>query len=189
MPRARYVPKWRKGHKQACRLGHALTPENIVGNRQCRICARGNSQRYKAKVRQAKNPNLRVGALRKLKLFCSNGHPRSMRRPGRHDCAQCRRTTNPPRPRRTPEELRTQRQKWEATRRAKKSGRFVEVVNRQVVFDRDKGVCGICHTPVDPTRYEVDHVVPLAAGGEHSYANAQLAHPTCNRRKWAKVAA
>jgi 5-methylcytosine-specific restriction endonuclease McrA len=34
----------------------------------------------------------------------------------------------------------------------------------------------------------LDHIVPLARGGEHSYANTQPAHPTCNRRKGAKVA-
>lgn len=55
------------------------------------------------------------------------------------------------------------------------------------VFARDAGVCGICSQPVDPARYEIDHVVPLARGGEHTYANVQVAHPTCNRHKGARM--
>jgi 5-methylcytosine-specific restriction endonuclease McrA len=31
----------------------------------------------------------------------------------------------------------------------------------------------------------IDHVIPLARGGEHSYANAQAAHGPCNMRKGA----
>lgn len=55
---------------------------------------------------------------------------------------------------------------------------------------RDGWVCGLCLGPIDwrvrgdhylePT---VDHVVPITAGGEHSMANAQLAHWTCNAAK------
>lgn len=36
--------------------------------------------------------------------------------------------------------------------------------------------------------FTLDHVVPLARGGEHSYRNVKLAHPLCNSRKGAKVA-
>lgn len=34
---------------------------------------------------------------------------------------------------------------------------------------------------------EVDHVIPLAAGGEHSYMNTALACATCNRKKAASL--
>jgi 5-methylcytosine-specific restriction endonuclease McrA len=36
-------------------------------------------------------------------------------------------------------------------------------------------------------RFHVDHVVPLARGGEHSYANTQPACPPCNMSKGARV--
>jgi 5-methylcytosine-specific restriction endonuclease McrA len=55
---------------------------------------------------------------------------------------------------------------------------------------RDGWICGLCLGPIDwrirgdhylePT---VDHVMPITAGGEHSMANAQLGHWTCNAAK------
>lgn len=55
-----------------------------------------------------------------------------------------------------------------------------EIVRRKVVFERDGGICQLCDQPVDPADFHVDHIVPLAAGGEHSYANVWLTHPRCN---------
>lgn len=74
-------------------------------------------------------------------------------------------------------------------RRARKLAAFVDDVKRAVVFERDEGICGICGTPVDPKRFHVDHIIALAKGGEHSYANVQLAHPACNHRKGDRAAA
>lgn len=77
-----------------------------------------------------------------------------------------------------------------ARRRARERAAFVEDVDRAVVFARDDWTCQICMEPLDrdavhpealsPT---VDHVVPLARGGEHSYANVQAAHFRCNLLK------
>lgn len=77
----------------------------------------------------------------------------------------------------------------ETARRARKRAAFVEKVFRQKLFERDQGICGICGQPVDPKRYHVDHIVPLIKGGEHSYANTQIAHPRCNSAKGARVLA
>lgn len=75
-------------------------------------------------------------------------------------------------------------------RRARLVGAFVEDVDARVVFERDGGICGICFKPVDPAlpwphRFSktLDHVIPLARGGTHEYANVQLAHASCNARK------
>lgn len=74
------------------------------------------------------------------------------------------------------------------TRRARKNEVFVEVIDPLVVFDRDGGICGICLKPVDrKSPWEVDHIVPISKGGAHSYANVQLSHRRCNRKKHAKV--
>ena len=80
--------------------------------------------------------------------------------------------------------------------RARLLGAFVEDVDRVTVWERDNGICGICGKPVDPTlpwpekfSMTLDHVVPLARGGEHSYANAQIAHAICNSRKNDRLAA
>jgi len=71
--------------------------------------------------------------------------------------------------------------------RARKLDAFVEDVDRQVVFDRDKGICGICKLPVDRGDFHVDHVLPLTKGGKHSYTNVQLAHSKCNLLKSDKI--
>jgi 5-methylcytosine-specific restriction endonuclease McrA len=71
-------------------------------------------------------------------------------------------------------------------RRARKLKAFVEDVDLAVVFTRDKGICGICSLPVDPDNWHLDHVVPLARGGEHSYENTQVSHPSCNQQKGAR---
>ena len=51
-------------------------------------------------------------------------------------------------------------------------------------------VCGICQEPIDRTlRYPepmcatIDHIVPLAKGGEHVWKNCQPAHLKCNEDK------
>src|SRR5688572_6836012 len=74
------------------------------------------------------------------------------------------------------------------TRLAIKKRVFVEVVDPQVVFERDNGVCGICRKAVEMTsNWEIDHIMPMSKGGAHSYANVQLSHRKCNRAKAAKV--
>lgn len=72
----------------------------------------------------------------------------------------------------------------QAARRAATKGVVVqEHVERSVVFERDGGLCGICGDPVLTDDWHMDHVVPLALGGEHSYANVQVSHPACNLSK------
>jgi len=69
-------------------------------------------------------------------------------------------------------------------------------VNRQAVFKRDGWICQLCGQPVDrtasvpdPLAATIDHVVPLAKGGEHNDANAQCAHFMCNCLKSDSLAA
>ena len=75
----------------------------------------------------------------------------------------------------------------ELNRRARKHANFVEEVDPAIVLSDHAGLCGICGSPVDPADFHVDHIVPLAKGGEHSYANTQAAHPACNLRKGARI--
>ena len=53
--------------------------------------------------------------------------------------------------------------------------------------DRDGTICGICSTNVDMTlefpntmRASVDHIIPVASGGDNDPENLQLAHLHCN---------
>lgn len=87
-----------------------------------------------------------------------------------------------------PEVARNKNRRCHTKRRAVLKGVFVEPVNHQVVFDRDKGRCGICKKPVArDSNWEIDHVIPVSRGGAHAYANVQLAHAACNRRKSDKL--
>lgn len=61
-----------------------------------------------------------------------------------------------------------------------------------VIFDdilvRDLGLCGICGEPIMETTIELDHIIPLSRNGTHEPDNVQIAHRSCNRRKYTKVA-
>ena len=83
-----------------------------------------------------------------------------------------------------PEVRRAYRRKSEAKRRALKKGACVENVDPAVVLKRDGGICGICREPITG-EWHLDHIVPLARGGEHSYLNTQASHPFCNMSKGA----
>lgn len=63
----------------------------------------------------------------------------------------------------------------------------VQFVSYEKVIVDSGGVCGICKQPLDTDEIEIDHIIPLAKGGAHTYENVQATHPFCNRRKGAKM--
>jgi len=69
-----------------------------------------------------------------------------------------------------------------------------EPINARKVFTRDKFRCQLCSRKVirgggyHPLQATVDHIVPLALGGNHKYANVQTACQQCNTNKGATVA-
>lgn len=67
---------------------------------------------------------------------------------------------------------------------------FIENVSYETLYERDGGICQICGLPViketcadDNWSGTIDHIIPISAGGEHSYENCQLAHRVCNSLK------
>lgn len=75
-------------------------------------------------------------------------------------------------------------------RDARKRGQWIEDVSPIAVYVRDEWACKLCGDPLDrgavvphPLAPTVDHVIPLARGGEHSMVNVQAAHFLCNSRK------
>jgi 5-methylcytosine-specific restriction endonuclease McrA len=60
---------------------------------------------------------------------------------------------------------------------------YVEDVDRMTVYGRDEGHCRGCSKPVPFSEVEIDHVIPMSRGGEHSYCNVQTLCGTCNRVK------
>lgn len=79
--------------------------------------------------------------------------------------------------------------------RARKQGANCERVEPLIVLRRDRWRCQLCgiSTPkrlrgtIKPNAPEVDHIVALAAGGEHSYRNVQCACRKCNLSKGVKA--
>jgi hypothetical protein len=74
--------------------------------------------------------------------------------------------------------------------RAERFGVEYEVVIRSKVFERDEWTCGICNEPVDrlvtypnPMSVSLDHIMPMCAGGTHTYDNVQCSHLHCNVTK------
>lgn len=75
-------------------------------------------------------------------------------------------------------------------KRARKFGVAYEWVNRKKVFERDDYLCGICgdrtdpdSEPCSPQYPTLDHVLPMALGGGHTYGNVQCACFECNWKK------
>jgi len=88
---------------------------------------------------------------------------------------------------RDPEGYRMTRRLWTALRRAKIRGRTIEKVSLERIMARDSMRCHICKTKVRREDLEFDHVIPIAAGGEHTESNIAVSHGHCNRRKSSKV--
>ena len=66
------------------------------------------------------------------------------------------------------------RKRWTALRRAR-------------LFDAHKGLCHICGLKIDAVRegFEVEHVIPLALGGDDDEGNCRPAHVACHKDKTA----
>lgn len=55
---------------------------------------------------------------------------------------------------------------------------------RRFLYDRDRGICGICREPVPFGQgMDIDHVVQLADGGSDAPSNLRITHAACNRRR------
>lgn len=84
----------------------------------------------------------------------------------------------------------TRRSRRHYRERARRAGVEYEPVHKALVFERDRWRCGLCRTKVDPElRYphpmsaSLDHILPMALGGGHTYANVHLTHLRCNLDK------
>lgn len=82
----------------------------------------------------------------------------------------------------------------EAYRDRRRGAQGPEPIFRRKVFERDGWTCRLCRKPVDrdaevphAKAATVDHILPLALGGEHVYSNVQTAHFMCNSVKSANV--
>lgn len=67
------------------------------------------------------------------------------------------------------------REQW---RRIKREGRLL-----MAIYERDKGLCGLCGLPVPAEEMSIDHIIPIRKAGTNEPDNLQLAHVRCNQSK------
>lgn len=73
----------------------------------------------------------------------------------------------------------------ESRRRARMKGVRVVRFDRAAIIARDGGRCHLCGTRCRPSEIELDHLVPLSAGGDHAPENVAVACRSCNRSRGA----
>ena len=59
-------------------------------------------------------------------------------------------------------------------------------ITRSGLIERDGPECPYCGEI--PSKYTIDHVLPVSRGGTHTWDNVVLACMPCNRRKWNRTA-
>lgn len=161
----------------ACKLCMKVSrrrPEVVAANR--RRCAaykkteagRAADHRGHAKYRKTA----------KGKLTAAAGAAR-FRASGGHDAMLLRWQSRPE----VKAKLRESCRRYQATKRAV----TVEVVSPSAVWERDGGLCWMCCEPVTLLKMQIDHVVPISRGGEHSYANCKTSCRRCNLHKGSKL--
>ena len=122
---------------------------------------------------------------------------------GKQDwCKACAKRYKGPWRKENAEEIRQYNHEYDAIHKEEKSARSskrrailagakrVETVTVKAVYQRDKGICQICHErvppklrPPHPESASRDHVIPVSKGGDHSFQNIVLAHLKCNVEK------
>ena len=94
--------------------------------------------------------------------------------------------------------MRAMRRSGRARRRRRERKLTYKAIPLKELIERDGGICQICGDPVDTAdgwydQYNifhvgrnyptVDHITPLACGGDNTWDNVQLAHQHCNSAK------
>jgi 5-methylcytosine-specific restriction endonuclease McrA len=76
------------------------------------------------------------------------------------------------------------RRNWDHRRRVRMNAGFIEPVNiERIVMETE---CVYCGSEISPSTLHIDHVVPIALGGEHSERNLVASCRRCNTAKGSK---
>ncbi len=183
------VVRWRAGHrdsfKRSRRKSYARHKDSYLARRRSYVAARREKERERARARYAAN-KLRTLARQKAYRADERRKEQARLKTAAWRVANTERAREASR--RYQKEHPEAAHKSTSTRRARKIEAFVEAVDPLVVFERDKGRCGVCRKPVKPeSKWHVDHVIPLVRGGAHCYDNVQLTHARCNQSKHAQL--
>jgi hypothetical protein len=189
--RRRHRPSHRVGNLRKCHACQAEFVNRVGGRRYCDACS------FRQQCEQCAGP---VKSRDRRVRFCSPGCSAASRAARHPDCAEA--SCEKPSLRRgfckhharmrfpSPSDLahaRKRNQMKNHARRGRVRAPDAEQIDRDVVGDRDGWKCGICRRKVDRTKAyphprspSVDHVIPQAEGGPHTYANVRIAHLSCN---------
>ena len=61
------------------------------------------------------------------------------------------------------------------------------VARRRLIWERDKGMCYMCHSQLSLDKIELDHLMPVAFGGSSSDTNLAVACQKCNRARGTRI--
>lgn len=205
LPAKRYQGNPRKWCSEACRVWALRHPgEKKKRERTCEVCSSTIEHlQYKAVVCSESCRNIRDGRRQSARLlaqeracaFCGSGFRSrsSATKCCSMSCAQRLRRSRPKTPAALAASRERLRQAWQRKnrrRRALKRGAVSEYYTLSEIANRDRGVCQLCKKRVAMTKRAphpkspvIDHVLPLARGGDDTRANVQLAHFLCNSIK------
>jgi hypothetical protein len=199
----------RRKHRNVCKLcgcEFVGDPDRTICSSECRVAHRQRRIDIKreemlSRLPSCENCGERHRGSGRICLACCD----TQREVNRTHCIRCSRLHDDP-PRLSPKLCdeckpvvsKQQRQKDRYNRKQRKrllkdSGGYEPIV-RRTVFDRDKWKCQHCKCRcVHHSRERgnnqatIDHIMPLARGGTHTYANAQLLCRRCNEKKQATL--
>lgn len=128
-------------------------------------------RQYQAQYR-AENPEKAAAAVRKSMIAYSAAHPEriaaSKRKWRLSNMGRCR----------------THHHNRDARIKASAGALSRDIATKLMVLQRGK--CANCAKSLRVVGYHMDHVTPIALGGENVDSNIQLLCPPCNLKKWAK---
>ena len=154
----------------------------------CPVCEENKRAKEKEERQRAKEEARQQKALEAAQRFAERLHP----------CCVCGNPTTNKKYCSKPCSNKAANHRHELLRRAKIANVLVDSdIEIHELFKRDKGVChicgGLCNWNDKETKGNaiicgesypsVDHVIPLAKGGLHSWDNVRLAHRRCNYLK------
>lgn len=167
------------------RQRYAANPERVLErNRRWHRANPGKKAEYDRRHRQANLERLREYDRKRGKARREGGKERERLRQFRAD-----------NPDKNKEYTRRYRAKKQDQLREKGRKRYHDMGGNgyrrhwPVLLKRDGPKCGICGGHLDPhtEEFHVDHILPVARGGDSSLDNLQLAHPSCNSSKRASL--
>ncbi|MFC2680763.1 HNH endonuclease [Limosilactobacillus vaginalis] len=59
----------------------------------------------------------------------------------------------------------------------------ISKAKRRRIYERDKGICAYCGKYLPFDSFHIDHIIPLAKGGNNEDDNLTVLCPRCNRKK------